>query len=542
MRRWLFLAAVTLCVNSSCTSKDGPKDTGVKVAPDARPKPDAIVPMAHGPTMLPDAAVPDEEGDAGTQRHADQQKRIEEFCTACHLYAGPQAFPKWYWERTQVIEKMYALAGIGAHESGVPPASVTREYFLDRAPKFVLLPNSKALGPGTLKLKPHRISPKSAKPEPQVSHVALVPGENGRQDVLLCNVQDSVVMVVRPWTKPVQTAVVAKVAVPSHAELVDLDGDGFKDLIVAELGTLLPEEHDKGQLIWFRGTPDGKFAPMVVLDRVGRIGDFEAGDVDGDGDIDLVVAVFGWRRTGSFLLLENQGRDRTGRPLFKHIELDKRSGSLGVNLADIDGDGRMDIVAMITQQYEEVVAYLNRGASRFEPVVLFKGPNPDFGLMWAHTRDLDGDGDIDVLFVNGDVLDTSQLQPHHGVRWVENLGKMQFKLHELGALPGAAKVATGDLDGDGDLDIVASAYIPFPNKRVRNKMQYESLIWFEQTSKGQFERHSLETITADHAALAVGDVDGDGDVDIVAGNMLLAGSLQDGTKDWMVWYENRRVP
>ena len=64
---------------------------------------------------------------------------------------------------------------------------------------------------------------------------------------------------------------------------------------------------------------------------------------------------------------------------------------------------------------------------------------------------------MDVLLTHGDTFDDFVLKPYHGVIWLENTGTFPFVEHRLATLPGAQRAQAADLDGDGDLDIVASA-------------------------------------------------------------------------------------
>ena len=52
-------------------------------------------------------------------------------------------------------------------------------------------------------------------------------------------------------------------------------------------------------------------------------------------------------------------------------------------------------------------------------------------------------------------------------------------------------------------------------------MELSGMIWIEQTAPGQFTRHTLEPLAVDHPSLAVGDHDGDGDVDVAAGHFTM---------------------
>src|SRR2546430_3136226 len=58
---------------------------------------------------------------------------------------------------------------------------------------------------------------------------------------------------------------------PAHTEVVDLDGDGIKDILVADLGNFQPTDERRGSVVWLRGTPDGKFTPVTLLKgEIGR--------------------------------------------------------------------------------------------------------------------------------------------------------------------------------------------------------------------------------------------------------------------------------
>ena len=381
------------------------------------------------------------------------------------------------------------------------------------------------------------LTPPGAPPTPVVADVALADLDgDARLELIVCDMRHGMVLLGRPYDPAAGLTLIAQVPHPSRAQVVDLDGDGVRDVLVADLGEFLPRDHDKGAVVWLRGLGEGRFAPFAI-GGLPRIASVEAADLDADGDKDLVVAAFGYRKTGSVLVLENRTAD-WARPAFSPVTLDARPGAVRALSTDINHDGRLDIVAVVSQEHEEVIAYVRGNGLSFTPTVIWKAPHANWGSSGLSMADLDADGDLDLLLANGDTFDDSLLKPYHGLAWLERrapaLAPDAFVLHRLADLPGPHGLVATDLDGDGDLDIVASALVA--GGAGPDDERLPAVVWLEQTARRRFERRTLKRGTPRHAALAAGDYDGDGDVDVVTGNMATTGPIE----SWVDLWENSR--
>lgn len=451
------------------------------------------------------------------------EAKIETFCGDCHALPRPESFPRNQWH--DEVRKGYEFyARSGRSDLDPPPIYQTVAYYRSRAPEHLVFAKA---GEVDARLRSRfRLERLDWGQEnyvlPAVSYLRWGPVESGQRPVLLiCDMRDGTVAFVDLRGQTLQRVVLARFDHPCRAEPCDLDGDGWTDLVVAELGSFYPLDHDRGRVVWLRKSgAEMSYFPISVADKLGRVADVRPVDVDADGDLDLVVAEFGHYRTGNILLLRNVAGPGTS-PRFEPEQLDPRPGAIHVPILDLNGDGRPDFLALISQEYECLEAFVNQGDGRFRLQNLWAGPDLTFGSSGIELADLDQDGDMDVLLVNGDAFDNSFANPSHGVQWFENLGGGNFAYHRLADLPGAYRALPADFDLDGDLDVVVVTFLPpkVMPEGLRSSA-IASVVLLEQLSPGEFLSRTLEAGVPCHATFEAGDFDSDGDVDFAIGGFL----------------------
>ncbi len=347
---------------------------------------------------------------------------------------------------------------------------------------------------------------------PLVANVALADLDgNGLTDIVVADGAANRVTWIRQAPAGTFTEqVLAEIAGPAHVQPVDLDRDGDLDIAVASMGVLFPNNARIGSVIVLENDGRQSFTSRVLIDQVARVSDVRAGDLDGDGDLDLSVAQFGYDQ-GETRWMENLGGWR-----FESHVLQTLSGAINAEIADVDGDRDLDIVSLVSQEWEEIYVFVNDGHGAFSPTRVFGASNEDFGSSWISLADLDRDGDADVIYSNGDAFDYAPPTGRgwNGLQWLENRGNVRFVYHRIGDFSGASSPQAADLDGDGDTDIaVVSAYNNWEQPDA------QSLAWFENDGKMGFTLHPLATSPTHLITLAIGNIDGDSRPDLVTGGM-----------------------
>lgn len=284
---------------------------------------------------------------------------------------------------------------------------------------------------------------------------------------------------------------------------------------IGAIGHFFPREEPVGQVfrVQRRTMP---LRPEPVLSGLPRVSHVAAGDLNGDGRTDLVVCAFG-NYLGRLSWLE--ARPDGG---FAERVILPEPGCLRVEIRDFDGDGRPDLMVLQAQARESLLLFRNEGGGRFRRQLVFQRP-PSWGHSGFELADFDRDGLPDILVTNGDNADfnTSPHKAYHGVRILRNLGGLRWEPTWSARMHGAYRAIARDFDRDGDLDIAAISF--FPDYEITPQ---ESFLYFENATPAGSKvldlraRTLRQGVTGRWISLEAGDLDGDGDDDLVLGSLI----------------------
>lgn len=286
----------------------------------------------------------------------------------------------------------------------------------------------------------------------------------------------------------------------SDIELADLDNDGDQDIILGGF-----EFNNQDYVVTFNNLDGlGTFGTRVLISNSGSSSGsyISAGDVDNDGDIDLVLT-----KASSDIVSIAENTDGLGTLVIQYPVIDGNLESAGpVKLIDLDGDGDLDI--HVAADDNDVSWYENTdGLGNFSAEISIILNRSGIGI--PHLFDIDNDNDIDFMYY---------ARSQNKIAWRENndgLGNFSEEQIISSNIHDANDTSTADIDGDGDKDILTT-YI-------------DGIGWFEnQDGQGNFiGQRVISSRLAGATSVFPADLDGDGDTDVLS-----------ASPNGIAWHEN----
>jgi len=262
----------------------------------------------------------------------------------------------------------------------------------------------------------------------------------------------------------------------SSVLLNDLDLDGDIDVISAA------DNDDEGimEINWWENDGRQRFTRHTILNDFSNAREIYACDVDNDGDIDVLGA-----GNDEIVWCVNDGNQE-----FEAVTVGELDEAATIYAVDMDGDGWVEIFAGGRIE----IAYWKIEESFFE----IHSISDDARVRSIKVVDMDGDGDKDLCCGN-----------NYNVSWWENDGNQSFEEYLVFEEFFPCKsVATTDIGGDGDLDIIG---VSFDGDGGGGGIR-----WWENDGEMSFDDHEITYNQNGYNKVHAVDIDSDSDIDIIA--------------------------
>jgi hypothetical protein len=448
-----------------------------------------------------------------------EERLAKQYCGSCHAFPDPGLLDKTTW-REKVLPEM-------AFRMGLDNSALSTINFEDQSAILRSLPARPMISEEDWEMikeyydtySPDSLSVPIQNVEDSIKQFEAVPLSLhiAQHQMVTLIKHDSARSSIYVGTRPgklyefnTNFKVRDSVQLPSSPSKLEFTDSG--DPRVLLMGIMDPNEQPNGSIVDLRN--DDKI--NQVVDSLQRPVDFLSADLDNDGATDFVVCNFG-NYTGSLMAFQSRPDGRFNKYILQNLP-----GARRVIIKDIDGNGTLDIIALMAQGDERIIAFYNRGNFQFRMATLLRF-DAVYGSSYFEIADFNNDGKFDILHTSGDNADYSPvLKPYHGLRIFLNTGANQFKEHWFYPMHGASQARIGDFDNDGDLDIAAISF--FPDFQTRPD---QGFIYFENTPRGFVPQVTKLGDKGRWITMEMSDIDDDGDLDLILGSLAFPTQIPD---------------
>lgn len=446
-------------------------------------------------------------------RKDDGEALSDQYCKACHVKPLPEHLDKatWVAKVFPIMRKYMGMDALPQHER-IPhdlkafyPSFATMtedewynvaQWYIDNAPSVlpapppVIISGITPLFTATPIIQTVDI-PLTTLARFDVPRHRLIIGDGLRNALFVTDVSGSLI---------------TRVQLDGPPSSVDVQPDAW---YVTDMGRLLPHDSAIGKLVkvtWNKDQPTSS----VLLDSLRRPTHVTVVDLNADGRKDFLVCEYG-NLIGQFGWYEINAKG-----VKKYHSLAPLPGAIRAVVRDMNGDKKPDIVVQMAQAREGLFVYINNGKGRFTAKELLTFP-PSFGSSSFSFTDTDGDGTDEIIVTTGDNgdYDNPPFKPYHGVYVFANDGRGGYTQVSFQRLDGAYGALIRDFDGDGSRDMLSYSYFPRFDRGDIDQLRFDA-------KYGSVSATSWRVQGADQGRWLVsdvGDVDGDGDDDVILGNV-----------------------